>query len=210
VIHAYGPIRDLKVSSEKLKALGELLEGEMEKKVLWISPEKSRLVKLLFEGKIDREVEKLRKERFKLVNLLSIAKQRQLSAEIQTLKTLSNLDILDDFTDLSAVNGVLSVPHDESRGRELYPIVHSQVMKPVLVETDKSEARREEIFSKHAHKFEPLAELSELDVLKTNAMLWMITVAVKKKNFDGQFYPMERAKKEITHENGHQSHRSPK
>lgn len=195
LLHAYGPVKDLKVSQEKLKKLCEILESTMDKRVLWIPPEKSRLIKLLFEGKVEKELEKLRKDRFKLANLLSLAKQRKLSADITILKTLSNLDILDDFTDLSSVDGVLSLPHDESPGREIYPIVRSHVMKPVVLESDRSEARREEIFLKSAHKFHPPTELSEQEVLKTNAMLWMLTIGVKKKHFDGQFFPMERVKK---------------
>lgn len=198
VLKAFGPIKDLKVSQEKLKALGALLEGKIDKKVLWISSEKSRLVKLLYNEKLDEELDRLRRERFKLSNLLSLSNQRKLSADIQILKSLSNLDILDDFTDLSDVNGVLSLPHDESPGRELYPIVHSHVMK-ALVESDKSETRREEIFAKAAHKFHPRAELSELDVFKTNAMLWMITIGVKKKHFDCHFYSLDHRRD--VHEN---------
>jgi DNA polymerase-3 subunit epsilon len=191
IVKVFGPVTDTKATQNKLKILCELFEGTIEKKVLWVAAEKSRLLSLLFAGKIEEELENLRRERFKLSNLLSLANQRKLSAEIQAIKVLSSLDILDGFTDLSSVNGVLILPNEEGSGRELYPIVQSHVMKAVVIEAGKNEAHYEELYRKSAHKFHPTEGPSELDILRTNAMLWMIMVGIKKKHSECQFIPIE-------------------
>ena len=141
----------------------------------------------------------MRRGRFKLGNLLSLAKQRKLSRDIHDIKALSNLDILDDFTDLSSIDGVLSLPHDGNGGRELYPIIQSHVFKAVIAEKGTEEARCKELFAKSA-RFHPKLEPSESEALKINAMLWMILVGIKKRHFDGYFYPNTEANKELTRE----------
>ncbi len=187
ILYAYGPVREVKGAQEKLKNLAQILDSKIDKRILFIPTEKSRLVKILFDGRIEESLENIRKERFKLGNLLSLSKQRKLSAEAQILKELSNLDFLHTFKDMSSVNGVLSLPHEEG-GRELYPIVGSQVKKVVVVDSV-DEKVLSALFQKASEKSE--FSLSELEVLKTNALLWMLTVAINKKHFDCEFFPMQ-------------------
>ncbi len=193
-------IKDIKRTQDKCKELGRILNGKMDKCVLWLEPEKNRLIKILCERRVDEEIEKLRRERFKLGNLLSLAKQRKINAELHDLRALSKLDILEDFTDLSSVNGVLSLSHDEKGERELYPIVQSHVLKPVVCEKGKEKARAAELFARSIQNFRPSLDSSETDVLKTNVMLWMLLIGMKKRHFDCTFYPMLDAKKESSYE----------
>lgn len=192
VRYAFGPIKDFKETQEKCKALANLLSGVWEKKTLKFSPEKNRLIGAICEKTLTHQLTALRKERFKLRNLFSISKQQKISAKIRTLKALSQLDILQDFTLLSSLKGVLSVPHEKGK-RELYPIYESYPLKPIVVSKEEDNDKiREEFFAKSVRKLHPKQNLSELDVLKVNAVLWVVTVGTKKKQFDCYFYPSEK------------------
>ncbi len=190
--YAFGPIKDFKETQEKCKILANILDGVWDKKTLKFPHEKNRLIEAICERKTTNKLTALRRARFKLRNLFSISKQSDISAKIRTLKALSQLDILQDFTLLSSLNGVLSVPHEKGK-RELYPIHESYPLKPKVVnnEEDNDEVR-EELFSKSVHKLHTRQTLSELDVLKVNAVLWVVTIGTKKKQFDCQFYPSEK------------------
>lgn len=190
ILKVLGPVKDLKTTQNKLKALAEILESVYEKKTLTVPAEKSRLIKLLLEDKLDEEVDRLRRERFKLANLLSLVNQRKISSEIQSLKELSNLDIRDNMTDLSSINGVLILPHEDKSEREVYPIIRSHVMKPHMMSADTSDDQYKALFVKHAEKFKA-GVVSELDMLKTSALLWMITVGINKKQSDAAFKPFD-------------------
>lgn len=207
ILFVFGHLKDVKTTQNKLKSLAEILECNYEKRVLYIPVRKNRLIKFLFEKTLDKELEKLRRERFKFKNLLSLKKQRKLSSQIQEVQQLSKLDILEDFLDVSSINGILSVPHDDTRC-ELYPIVHSYVMKAQFFEGKPKASEREEIFAKSLKNFHVRPEESEWDVYKTNAMLWMISVGVKKKHLNCRFYPIEpAAEKGMKDERRHKNHR---
>lgn len=186
IIKAYGPVRDHKKWSAKLKDLARALKTKMNRRGVLIPKEHHDLILNMFSQNFEQYLSKLRTDRFKISNLLNFSNFKKLNNSIAHYYLIQKIKLLDNLSFLSNWRGVISVKHREKGKRELYAILDGHPVKSAIF--------REEDCKLHSPSIKDWANKTlspphhhEWEALKINATLWMIVLGSRRRVIDCQY-----------------------